>query len=298
MNGKICLITGGSRGIGEAAAVGLAQRGAEVVIVARSQERGAAAVERIQARSGNERVSVLLAALSVQAQVRQLAQTFSERHDRLDVLINNAGAINAKRTLTADGIETTLAVNHLAPFLFTNLLLPLLERSALGEPDQAADPVEPDHPARIITVSSDAHRGATISTDNLQGEQKYSAWRAYGQSKLANILFTEELARRLSGAGVTANCLHPGLVSTGFGKNDRSPLRLLMTLIGPFLTQPEGGAQTILYLASSPDVATITGKYFVRCRPVTPQLPAGDEIAAEWLWQRSAELTGLDETSH
>lgn len=278
MTGKTVVITGASRGIGKAAALGLAKLGATVGVVARDATRGQAAVEDITAISGNRHVYLFVADLSVQAEVRRLAQEVDARLDRLDVLINNAGAINMTRTVTADGIETTFAVNHLAYFLLTTLLLPLLKASA---------------PSRVVNVSSTAAKGAAIDFDDLQGERRYSGWRAYGQSKLANILFTEELARRLQGAGVTANCLHPGVIRSGFGKNDRGLTRLGWMLAGPFLAGPEKGAETIVYLASSSEVEGITGKYFYRCREATAPPAAHDHLLATSLWEVSEELTGV-----
>lgn len=275
---KICLITGGSRGIGKAAAIGLAQLGATLGIVARDRTRGETAVRDIENSTGNSNIDLFLADLSSQAEVRRLAGDVLSRYPSLHVLINNAGAINSRRTLTVDGLETTFAVNHLAPFLLTNLLSTCLKESA---------------PARVIAVSSVAHRNVIPNPDNLQGEEHYKAFGAYGLSKLANILFTYELARRLDGTGVTANCLHPGIVSSGFGRNDRGLMRVALTLAGPFLTQPAQGAGTIIYLASSPEVEGVTGKYFIKCRPVASSPISYDEVLAEWLWDRSAELTHL-----
>lgn len=277
MTGKTVLVTGASRGIGKAAATGLAKLGAAVGIVARDAARGAAAVDDITAVSGNRDVHLFVADLSIQAEVRRLAHEVDDRLGRLDVLINNAGAVNMTRNVTADGIETTFAVNHLAYFLLTTLLLPLLEMSA---------------PSRIVNVSSAAAKGAAIDFDDLQGEQRYSGWRAYAQSKLANILFTEELARRLEGTGVTANCLHPGVIRSGFGKNGRGLMRLGWILAGPFLASPEKGAETIVYLASSPEVAGVTGKYFYRCREASAPAAAHDRLLAASLWDVSEELTG------
>ncbi len=277
MTGKTVLVTGASRGIGKAAATGLAKLGAAVGIVARDAARGAAAVDDITAVSGNRDVHLFVADLSIQAEVRRLAHEVDDRLGRLDVLINNAGAVNMTRNVTADGIETTFAVNHLAYFLLTTLLLPMLEASA---------------PSRIVNVSSAAAKGAAIDFDDLQGEQRYSGWRAYAQSKLANILFTEELARRLEGTGVTANCLHPGVIRSGFGKNGRGLMRLGWILAGPFLASPEKGAETIVYLASSPEVAGVTGKYFYRCREASAPAAAHDRLLAASLWDVSEELTG------
>ena len=278
MNGKIVLITGGTSGIGKAAAMALAKLGAEVVVTGRNRERGEGAVEEIRRESGSRKVSLLLADLAVQAEVRRLAEEFEASHDRLDVLVNNAGLIQSRRTETPDGIEVTFAVNHLAPFLLTNLLLDLLKESA---------------PSRIITVSSEAQRRAKIDFDNLQGERRYSAFRAYGQSKLANIMFTYELAERLRGTNATANCLHPGGVNTNFGNNNRGPMTLLFRAFKPFMRSPEQGADTIVYLAASPDVEGMSGKYLVDRRVIAPSEETYDEPTRKKLWEISEELTGL-----
>jgi NAD(P)-dependent dehydrogenase (short-subunit alcohol dehydrogenase family) len=278
MTGKVCVVTGASRGIGQATALGLAKLGATVVAVARDPARGAAVVEDITARSGNQAVHLLLADLSSQAEIRRLAGEITAHFDRLHVLINNAGAVNMEHSTTVDGIETTFAVNHLAYFLLTNLLLPNLKASA---------------PARIINVSSDAHKGSQIRFDDLQGERRYSGWAAYSRSKLANILFTYDLARRLEGTGVTANCLHPGTIASGFGKNNRGWLRWGLTLISPFVAKPEKGAETSIYLASSPEVEGVTGKYFYNCKEVRSSPASYDKAVAARLWQVSAEMTGL-----
>src|SRR5215208_8018317 len=248
MEGKVTLITGGTSGIGRAAATALAAMGAEVVVTGRSKQRGEAAVGEIREASGSEQVSLMLADLAVQAEVRGLAEGFRERYERLDVLVNNAGLIQAKRAETPDGLELTLAVNHLAPFLLTNLLLDMLKKSA---------------PSRVITVSSEARRGASIDFDDLQSERRYRGFPVYGMTKKANILFTYELAERLEGTGVVANCLHPGGVNTDFGANNRGPGILLFRVFKPFMRSPEGGADTIIYLASSPEVEEMTGRYLM-----------------------------------
>src|SRR5215207_11420697 len=215
MGGKVVLITGGTSGIGKAAATALAAMGGEVVVTGRSRERGETAVEEIRRGSGNEGVSLVLADLSVQAEVRRLAEEFGRTHDRLDVLVNNAGVILSRRTETPDGMETTLAINHLAPFLLTNLLLERLKESA---------------PSRVITVSSEAERMGNIDFDDIQSTRKYRGFPVYGTTKLANIMFTYELAERLKGTFVSANCLHPGPVGTNFGKNNAGPMALFFRL--------------------------------------------------------------------
>jgi NAD(P)-dependent dehydrogenase (short-subunit alcohol dehydrogenase family) len=278
MQGKVCLVTGATSGIGLVAARELARQGARVVLVGRSEERCASAVEKIQTQTGNRDVTALLADLSSQQQVRQLAQSFQTRYSRLDVLINNAGGIWLRRELTTDGLEMTFAVNHLAYFLFTALLLDRLKASG---------------PARIINVSSAAHRRAKLDFNDLMGERGYRGWRAYCRSKLANLLFTYELARRLEGTGVTANALHPGWVATGFGGNNRWRGRLLQLAARYFAIGPEEGARTIIYLAASPEVAGVSGKYFVEERAV-PSSPASyDEAAAKRLWEVSEQLVQI-----
>ncbi len=277
MEGKVILITGGTSGIGKAAATALAAMGAEVVVTGRNRERGQAAVEEVRHRSGNERVSLMLADLSVQAEVRRLAEDFRERHDRLDVLVNNAGLIQSRRTETPDGLEMTIAVNHLAAFLLTNLLLDLLKNSA---------------PSRVITVSSEARRGASIDFDDLQSERRYRGFPVYGMTKKANILFTYELAERLEGSGVVANCLHPGAVSTNFAQNNRGPIALFFRLFKPFMRSPEQGADTLVYLASAPETGELNGKYLTDRKEVSPAEPR-NEAAQKRLWEVSEELTNL-----
>jgi NAD(P)-dependent dehydrogenase (short-subunit alcohol dehydrogenase family) len=278
MGGKVVLITGGTSGIGKAAATALAAMGAEVVVTGRSRERGEAAVEEIQHASGNEGVSLMLADLTVQAEVRKLAEEFGRSHDRLDVLVNNAGAVFSKRGETADGIERTFALNHLAPFLLTNLLLDLLKESA---------------PSRIITVSSEARRRAEIDFDDLQSERNYRGFQVYGKSKLANILFTYELAERLGGTGVTANCVHPGAVGTNFGMNNGGLMVLLFRALKPFMRSPERGADTLIYLASSPEVEGVSGRYFGDRNVISSSQEPHDVSAQKRLWEASEELTNL-----
>ena len=278
MGGKTALITGGTSGIGKATAVALAAMGADVVIVGRNPERGEAAVEDIRVQSHSESVELMLADLSVQAEVRRLAEEFQGRHDRLDVLANNAGLVHSRRTETPDGIETTLAINHLAPFLLTNLLLDLLKKSA---------------PSRVITVSSEAQRLGNMDFDDIQSTRKYKGFPVYGMTKLANIMFTYELAERLRGTFVSANCVHPGPVSTNFGKNNGGPMALFFRLGKPFMRSPEQGADTLIWLASSPEVEGISGKYFSDRKEIEAKEAAYDEGARRRLWEISEELTGL-----
>jgi len=276
---RVCLITGATTGIGLATAEGLARAGAHVILGARTRERGEAARERVAAATGSDRLEVVVADLSVQAEVRRLAGEVAAAHPRLDVLINNAGMVYSEREVTADGIERTWALNHLAPFLLTNLLTDLLVASA---------------PARVVTVSSNAHTRASMDLDDPQFERRaYRSFTAYGQSKLANILFTIELARRLEGRGVTANCLHPGFVRSEFGMRTHGWLRLGIGIARAFAITTEQGARTSIYLATSPDVADVTGRYFVDCKPAAPRPQALDREMASRLWDASERMTGL-----
>jgi len=276
MIGKICLVTGATNGIGKATAQALAQLGATVVIVGRDAQKAAQITEEIRAATDNHNIDWLLADLSSQQEIRRLAEEFKSKYAHLHVLLNNAGGTFATRQLSVDGIEMTFALNHLAYFLLTNLLLDTMEAST---------------PARIINVSSDAHSGGKIEFDNLQGERSYTSFKPYGNSKLANILFTSELARRLEGTGVTVNALHPGLTSTGFGKNNPGFFMKIMGAVIPLVARsPEKGAETSIYLASSPEVQSITGKYFVDCKVTQPALQAADRAVASKLWDVSAEM--------
>ena len=278
MDGKVVLITGGTSGIGKAAAKALAGMGAEVVVTGRNRQKGEGALQEIRSESGNNRVSLLLADLAAQAEVRRLAKEFRASHARLDVLVNNAGLYKTRRTETPDGIEMTLAVNHLAPFLLTNLLLDLLKKSA---------------PSRVINVSSEAERWGKIDLDDLQSERRYRGFPVYGKSKLANIMFTYELAERLRGTGVTANCIHPGSVNTNMGKNERGVGILLFRAFKPFMRSPKKGADTLVYLAASPDVQGRTGEYFIDREVATPSKQAYDGTLREQLWEASEGLTNL-----
>jgi NAD(P)-dependent dehydrogenase (short-subunit alcohol dehydrogenase family) len=275
MNGKICLVTGGTNGIGKATAQALAQMGATVVIVGRNASKTAQLVEEIRLASGNKNVDSLLADLSSQKQVNRLANEFKSEHSHLHVLINNAGGFFMQRQLSIDGIEMTFALNHLASFLLTDLLLDTLKASV---------------PARIINVSSNAHASGKIDFDNLQGERVYSP-RAYDNSKLANILFTMELARRLEGTGVTVNTLHPGFVATGFAKNNGKVIAALVGLITPLVARsPAKGAETSIYLASSPHVEGMTGRYFYDSHVIPTAPQATDRAVARKLWDVSAKM--------
>ena len=283
MDGKTVLVTGGTGGIGRATAEGLARLGARVAVTGRDIARTQAAAAEIAAATANPAVDAFAADLSVQAGVRRLARDVLDACPRLDVLVNNAGGFWARRHLTADGLEYTFALNHLAPFLLTNLLLDQLTASA---------------PARIVTVSSGAQALGKIDFDDLQGERAYSGQRAYNQSKLANVMFTYELARRLAGTGVTATVLHPGVTRTAFGTEDPTAMMRTMTLIArPFMKTPQQGAATPIYLASSPEAEGVTGQYFANRRPKKSGKPSYDTAAAARLWQVSARLAGLPATA-
>ena len=278
MTGKTVVITGGNSGIGLETAVALARAGARTVITARDRARGEAAVADIGARSGRGAVELAVFDLGSLASVRQGAQDLLERCERIDVLVNNAGLVLSDRRLSADGLEATFAINHLGPFLLTELLLDRIRSSA---------------PARIVNVASTAHKGARqLDFDDLQATRAYRGMQVYSRSKLANIYFTTELARRLEGTGVTVNCLHPGTVATGYGRDGDSSgvLAFGLKLIKPFILDAERGARTSVYLASSPEVAGVTGTYFVKCRPRTPSRAARDDAAARRLWDVSEQL--------
>ena len=280
MQGKVCIVTGANSGIGKATSQGLAQMGATVVMVCRDRTKGEEAQNEIKTKSGNDAIDLLLAELSSQDSIRQLVENFQQHYTQLHVLINNAGGVNLSRRDTVDGFEMTFAVNYLAPFLLTNLLLDKLKASA---------------PARIVNVSSESHESGYIKMDDLQLEKKYRLMRAYGQSKLALVLFTYELARRLQGTGVTANCLHPGFVATnigqsGVGRVGRSIVKLIFSSLG---ISPEEGAKTSIYLASSPDIEGVTGKYFVKSIPVRSAPISYDESLQRQLWEESAKLVNL-----
>ena len=280
MNGKVCMITGANSGIGKATAKGLAKLGATLILVCRNKEKGDKALREIQYETQNDKIDLLLADLSSQKSVRDLVSSFKTKYDKLDVLINNAGVYRKKRTLTEDGVETTFAVNHLAYFLLSNLLLDDLKASSSP---------------RIIIVSSGVERQGKINFGDLQCEKGYFfGYRAYSQSKLANVLFTYELAGRLKGTGITVNCLHPGFVRTNLiWERDKKPLflRLGTFFINHFSITPERGAETSVYLASSPEVAEVTGKYFVNKKEAKSSKESYDESISKRLWEVSAELT-------
>jgi NAD(P)-dependent dehydrogenase (short-subunit alcohol dehydrogenase family) len=271
------LLTGATRGIGQAAAVELAGHGAEVALVGRDPARVAATASAARAAGGGAPVHEYVADLERMDEVRRLAAEVLARHERIDVLANNAGAMFSSRHVTVDGFERTFALNHLAPFLLTELLLERLRASA---------------PARVVTTTSDAHTGGALDFDDLQSEHSFKATGTYGTTKLCNILFTRELARREAGSRVTATCFHPGVVRTGFGKNDGPLWRAALTVVGPFLLSPARGARSLVWLALSDDAAALTGVYVHDEKVQTPSPAAQDADLAAELWRRSEALVG------
>jgi NAD(P)-dependent dehydrogenase (short-subunit alcohol dehydrogenase family) len=278
----VVLVTGATRGIGQAGAVELARRGAEVALVGRDPER--VAETAAQARATGATVHEHVADLQRLDEVRRLAAEVLDRHERLDVLVNNAGALFAHRETTPDGLERTFALNHLAPFLLTHLLLDRLKENPAG--------------ARIVTTASDAHEQGELDLDDLQWERRtYRAMRVYGTTKLCNILFTRELARRLQGSQVTATCFHPGVVRTGFGKNENGIWKVLTTVAGPFFRSPERGARSMVWLAVDPQAAELNGVYVEDEKVAQPSAAARDDVLADGLWERSAPLAGIAATT-
>jgi NAD(P)-dependent dehydrogenase (short-subunit alcohol dehydrogenase family) len=280
MSNKVCMVTGANSGIGKETAKELAKKGAFVVMLCRSEEKAEAAREEIISETGHTGVDILLADLSLQHDIHQAAEEFREKFDVLDVLINNAGTITSEREETPDGIETTFAVNYLAPFLLTNLLL---------------DPLKAAPAARVINVSSEAHRTAARVFDisDLQLEKDFSPMKAYGLSKLCNIMFTYELAKRTADTGITANALHPGVVRSRLTSEASWGMYLLFMLGKPFMQSPAGGAETTVYLATSEEVKDISGKYFKNKKEITPADIAFDDKLTEQLWKVSENLTQL-----
>ena len=271
------IVTGANSGIGRATASGLARLGGTVVLACRSAERGGAARDAIVGTTGNEKVSLMIVDLASQASIRSFADAFLRTHERLDALVNNAGIYAAKRRLTVDGFESQFDVNYLGGFLLTHLLLERLETSA---------------PSRVVNVSSTAHEGVSLDFDDLQGEQGYRGYRTYSRSKLAQVLFTAELARRLAGTGVTVNSCHPGVIRTNLGGDDMPAVFKFVRL---FFKSPERGAETPIYLATSPGVAAVTGGYFVNRRMTEPSRASRDATSARRLYELSLDLTRLRE---
>jgi NAD(P)-dependent dehydrogenase (short-subunit alcohol dehydrogenase family) len=278
MKGKVVVLTGGTSGIGQVAAEAIAGMGGRLILVARDRTRGEATLERLGKQSPGAAHAVYYADLSRLAQMKRVAAEIAAAEPRIDVLINNAGALFTPRQVTEDGLELTFATNHVSYFVLTHFLRDRLMAAA---------------PARIINTASDAHRNARLDFNDLQSEKSYRGFSVYSRSKLANVLFTRELAHRLEGTGVTANSLHPGFVATRFGDNNGGLSSSLIGLLKNFAISPEKGAETIIYLATSEEPAAITGQYFHKCRVATPSKAAQDDQAANRLWQQTAGLAGL-----
>jgi NAD(P)-dependent dehydrogenase (short-subunit alcohol dehydrogenase family) len=278
MKDKICIVTGANSGIGKATAKELALQGATVILVCRNKEKGTLALQEIKALSKNDSVELLIADLSSQKEIRLLADKIRKKYPKIHVLINNAGAVHDKRTETVDKIETTFATNHLAYFLLTSLLLDNLKSAPK---------------ARIINLASEAQRTGKINFDDLNLKSDFSAIKSYSQSKLANVIFTYELARRLKDTNVTANCVHPGLVRTNFGKDLNGVFKGIIVLMKPFMRKSEKGAETVVWLASSPNVEGITGKYFTDKKEIKSNEMSYDPEVAKQLWLVSEKMTGL-----
>jgi len=276
----IIVITGATSGIGQVAAEALAAQGARIVLVARDRERAERTLARLRAVGPQMAHKAHIADLSRLGETRQVGERIAAEEPRIDVLINNAGNIFMQRGITADGLERTFALNHMAYFVLTHALRERLIASS---------------PARIVNTASNAHRGNALDFDDLQMQKDYRGLTAYGRSKLANILFTRELARRLAGTGVTANCLHPGFVATGLAQRDGGLFAIMVRLSMLFARTPEQGAETIIHLAASPQVATASGGYYVDCRPALPSRLAQDDAAAQRLWEESARLARLQD---
>ena len=279
MKGKVCVITGGTDGIGKAAAHQLGLQGARLLIHGRDGNKGARAAAELKERTGNPEIEFLQADFASLAEVRRLAAAVRVRTARLDVLINNAGGFTSQRHLSQDGYELTLAVNHLAPFLLTHLLLDLLKASS---------------PSRIVTTASGAHKGARIDFDDLQSTGRYHGLRVYGMSKLANILFTRALARRLQGTGVTATCLHPGFVRSQIGRGIEGVGGSIFGFLSRFARSPDKGAETLVYLAASPLVEGASGGYYFDCKEIAPSPAAQNDTDAQRLWDLSTKLVGIE----
>jgi NAD(P)-dependent dehydrogenase (short-subunit alcohol dehydrogenase family) len=278
MKGKVVVITGATSGIGQVAAEELAGMRARIVQVARDRERGEAAVGRLRSRAPGIAHSIYYADMARISEMKRVAAEIVKAEPRIDILINNAGALFNSRQITEDGLERTFALNHVSYFVLTEGLRERLAASA---------------PARIINTSSDAHSGKKLDLDDLQSSKAFRGFNVYGVSKLCNILFTRELARRLAGTGVTANCLHPGFVATRFGDQSGGMFSMVVRLAKNFALTPQKGAETIIYLATSPDVANVTGQYFYKCRPATPSKEAQDDAKAGRLWEATARLANV-----
>ena len=280
MQGKTVVVTGGTSGIGEVAALRLAEKGARIVLIARDQARAAATLAKLKNANPTAAHAAHYGDLSALAEMKRVAGEVAANERRIDVLVNKAGAVFLARKTSVDGLEMTFATNHMAYFVVTNILLDRLKATP---------------GARIVSTASDAHRSGRLDFDDLQSEKSYGSFRVYGTSKLCNILFTREIARRLDGSGVTANCLHPGFVGTRFGQNNASNIftKLLRDAVMSLGISPEEGAKTIIHLASSPDVATISGEYFYKSKVAEPTAAAQNDADAKRLWDVSAKIAGL-----
>jgi NAD(P)-dependent dehydrogenase (short-subunit alcohol dehydrogenase family) len=278
MRGKVCMVTGANSGLGLVTVHELARRGAEVVLVCRDAAKGQRAIDEVRAAVPGSSLDLLLADFASLDDVRRLARDYDASGRRLDVLVNNAGLMLTERRTTRDGFEYTFAVNHLAPFLLTNLLLDSLRRSGSS---------------RIVNVASRAHTRASLDFDDLNSERRFDGWTVYCRSKLCNVLFNRELARRIAGSGVTANALHPGVIATGFGREATGLWKWALALARSFMATPEKGADTQVYLACAPEVAGVNGAYFVNRRQVATSAAGADEAAARRLWETSARMVAL-----
>lgn len=278
MNGKVCIVTGANSGIGQATTLGLVNKGAHVIMACRNLDLSKPIQEEIRDQGGSGTVELMECDLGSHSSIHTFVDRFKEKHTHLDVLVNNAALMPLKRTETADGIETQFGVNHLGPFTLTQLLLDTLKAAA---------------PSRIVNVASTVHHGATINFDDLESREKYGVMKAYGQSKLANVLFTYELARRLEGTGVSANCLHPGVVRTNITRDLPGFIKPFANIFLRFVLSPERGAETSIYLASSPEVEGVTGRYFEKCAEAPSNEESRDEQIAKRLWKISVGMTGV-----
>ena len=282
MKNQVCIITGANSGIGKETALSLAKLGATVILLCRNYERGNIALKSIITESNNKNVELMLCDLSSQNSISDFISKFKNKYDSLNVLINNAGILLNKRTISVDGVENTFAINHLGPFILTNSLLDLLKSSS---------------PSRIINVSSSAHYRANFDLDNMQGEKKYSSFEAYCKSKLYNVLFTYELSRKLAGSNVTVNCLHPGFIPTNLFANSSFFYKAIVKILSPILIDAKSGSKTSTYLATSKDVENITGKYFVKCKPKQSSKISYDKSASKNLWDISEKLVNYNKSA-